>query len=296
MDSQTQQGIWGDEFHFLPFVSIMGASTIGAVNASMAMARDGVPGSVGIIFLLAWGIVTCMLLVAGNQLFCRKGLARKLNRSSVARTGSGAVFVLVTLFAVYGTYSAVSSVSGAHARTVTATPAQPAALPAKAAVQATASKSQLLVPAPKSAGAGSTHYQTSSEPYISTSRLPAPIAPPAGDLVGLPKPASILPVGASIDTEQESTTPQAVERATKPNRKAIKKRKIRRKSKPSGPKTIVAKPAKPVTFSTVDSAAAPAPDRRLKGLTNVQNGSNFSGSSSGGGCTGRTCRENDTNR
>ncbi|NNF80261.1 MAG: hypothetical protein HKN05_19750, partial [Rhizobiales bacterium] len=159
MDSQAQQNIWGDEFHFLPFVSIMGASSIGAVNASMAMARDGVPGSVGIIFLLAWGIVTCMLLVAGNQLFCRKDLAQKLNRSSVARTGSGAAFVLVTLFAVYGTYSAVSSVSGAQARAAAATPAQPAAVPANATVQAAAPSIQPII-APKISGAGSVHYQT----------------------------------------------------------------------------------------------------------------------------------------
>ncbi len=167
MDSQAQQGIWGDEFHFLPFVSIMGASTIGAVNASMAMARDGVPGSVGIIFLLAWGIVTCMLLVAGNQLFCRKDLARKLNRSSVARTGSGAVFVLVTLFAVYGTYSAVSSVSGAQARSVTASPitpsTAPSALPAQSTVQAAipqAVSPEIQARPPKVSGASSVHYQT----------------------------------------------------------------------------------------------------------------------------------------
>lgn len=293
MDNQAQQGIWGDEFHFLPFVSIMGASTIGAANASMAMARDGVPGSVGIIFLLAWGIVTCMLLVAGNQLFCRKELSKKLNRSSISRTGSGAVFVLVTLFAVYGTYSAVSSVSGAHARAVVATPSQPSPSPVQAEAQTSLATTQSN--APKTNGAGSVHYQTSTQPYVSTSRLPAPIAPPAGDLVGLPKPASILPVGAAVDMEQDRTTSEAVKRSTKPKRKAIKKRKIKKKTKPSRPKTIVAKPAKPVTFSTVDSAAAPAPDRSLKGLTSVQNGSNFSGGSSGG-CTGRSCREVDTNR
>jgi len=290
MDSQAQQGIWGDEFHFLPFVSIMGASTIGAVNASMAMARDGVPGSVGIIFLLAWGIVTCMLLVAGNQLFCRKDLAQKLNRSSVARTGSGAVFVLVTLFAVYGTYSAVSSISGAQARTVAASPAQPAALPVQAAVQAAAPKSQAI--APKISGASSVHYQTSSQPYVSTSRLPAPVAPPAGALVELPKPASILPLSATAEREQGNSVNQ---RSTKPKRKAIKKRRIKKNTKPSKAKSIIAKPANPVTFSTVDSAAAPAPTRQLQGLTNVQNRSNFSGKSVGG-CTGRTCRENDLNR
>ncbi|MCP5080881.1 MAG: hypothetical protein GY948_04210 [Alphaproteobacteria bacterium] len=290
MDSQAQQGIWGDEFHFLPFVSIMGASTIGAVNASMAMARDCVPGSVGIIFLLAWGIVTCMLLVAGNQLFCRKDLARKLNRSSVARTGSGAVFVLVTLFAVYGTYSAVSSVSGAQARTAVVTPTQPSAAPVTTTIQAAAPKIQAI--APKVSGTGSVHYQTSSQPYVSTSRLPAPIAPPAGELVGLPKPASILPLSATAKREQGSSV---TKRTAKPKRKAIKKRRNKKNTKPSVAKSIIAKPAKPATFPTVDSAAAPAPTRQLRGLTNVQNGSNFSGKSTGG-CTSRTCRENDLNR
>lgn len=291
MDGQAQHGIWGEEFHFLPFVSIMGASTIGAVNASMAMARDGVPGSVGIIFLLAWGIVTCMLLVAGNQIFCRKQLAQKLNQSSLSRTGSGAAFVVVTLFAVYGTYTAVSSVSGAHAGAVTTVSNPAPASPVNASALTSLPSAQN--PSPVVSGASSTHYQTSNQPYISTTRLPAPIAPPAGELVNLPKPASIIP--ASVDTNPPSDAPP--QRASTPQRKVIKKRRIKQKTKPNRPKTIVAKPAKPaVSFPTVDSASAPAPDRRLKGLTNVQNGANFSGSTLGGGCTGRTCRENDTNR
>ncbi len=282
MDSQAQQGIWGDEFHFLPFVSIMGASTIGAVNASMAMARDGVPGTVGIIFLIAWGLVTCMLLVAGNQLFCRKQLAKKLNRTAIARTGSGALFVLVTLFAVYGTYSAVNSVSGAHARSVVAAPTVPAVAPAP--IQAAAVKAS---------GAGSVHYQTSSQPYKAPGALPAPIAPPADELVRLPKPAPLAPTSLSATTGQNVTAPDTVDRASKPKRKTIKKRRIRKKTNPPA-KNIIAKPAKPVTFSTVDSAAAPAPTRQLQNLTTPQNRSNFSAKSSG--CSGRSCREVDDNR
>ncbi len=282
MDSHAQQGIWGDEFHFLPFVSIMGASTIGAVNASMAMARDGVPGTMGIIFLIAWGLVTCMLVVAGNQLFCRKKLAMKLNRTAVARTGSGAVCVLVTLFAVWGTYSAVSSVSGAHARAVVEAPAAPTKNLPKSPLQASIAKST---------GAGSVHFQTSSQPYRPTGALPAPIAPPSSELVALPKPASILPSSLNSANTQETAATQ--QRA--PKRKAIKKRRIQKKSKPNAPKSIIAKPVKPVTFSTVDSAAAPGPTRPLQDLNNVQSGSNFSGRGSGG-CTSRTCRENDLNR
>ena len=287
MDSQAHQGIWGDEFHFLPFVSIMGASTIGAVNASMAMARDGVPGSVGIIFLMAWGLVTCMLLVAGNQLFCRKKLAKKLNRTVVARTGSGAAFVLVTLFAVYGTYSVVSSVSGAQARSVVAVPEVQSTLPVTASVQ----------PAPaKSTGAGSVHYQTSSQPYRPAGALPAPIAPPAGELVQLPKPAPVEPseITATGGQDPDATALEIAPSAQKPLRNAIKRRPAKRKSTPPKSKSIIAKPEKPVTFSTVDSAAAPAPARQLQGETNQRNGSNFSAKSIG--CTGRNCGESDDNR
>lgn len=284
MDDQAHHGIWGDEFHFLPFVSIMGASTIGAVNASMAMARDGVPGTVGIIFLIAWGLVTCMLLVAGNQLFCRKQLAKKLNRTAIARTSSGALFVLVTLFAVYGTYSAVSSVSGAHARTVVAAPDEPK--------PSTKNKPTEAVTA-KATGAGSVHYQTSSVPYRSTGGLPAPIAPPPGELVRLPKPAPLAPTSLSSTEEQNASPSDTVERASPPKRKAIKKRRIKKKSKPAA-KSIIAKPAKPVTFSTVDSAAAPAPARQLQSLTTPQAGSNFSSKSSG--CSGASCRALDDNR
>lgn len=281
MDSHAHQGIWGDEFHFLPFVSIMGASTIGAVNASMAMARDGVPGTVGIIFLFAWAIVTCMLLVAGNQLFCRKRLASKLNRTAVARTGSGAVCVLVTLFAVWGTYSAVSSVSGAQARTVVAAPSAP---------QKPQTRSPLQAVAAKSSGAGSVHYQTSNKPYRATGTLPAPIAPPVQELTSLPKPASIIP-----SQQNATTTVQDSEATAAPKRKATKKRRIRKQRKPNQPKSILAKPAKPVSFPTVDSAAAPAPTNQLRDLSNIQSGSNFSGNGNNG-CSSKSCRANDLNR
>lgn len=284
MESHAHQGIWGEEFHFLPFVSIMGASTIGAVNASMAMARDGVPGTVGIIFLIAWGIVTCMLLVAGNQLFCRKNLASKLNRTAVARTGSGAVCVLVTLFAVWGTYSAVSSVSGAQARTVVAAPAT--------TPEQTQTTAPLQVMIAKTTGAGSVHYQTSSKPYLAEGELPAPIAPPAGELVSLPEPASIIPSQQDTFGEQDAAEASV---ASKPSRKITTKRPIRKITKPSGPKTIVATPTKPVTFSTVDSAAAPAPTNQLRDLNNIQSGSNFSGNGSSG-CSSKTCLEKDANR
>ncbi|MEM1200486.1 MAG: hypothetical protein AAGI06_14380 [Pseudomonadota bacterium] len=288
MDSPAHQGIWGDEFHFLPFVSIMGASTIGAVNASMAMARDGMPGSVGIIFLMAWGLVTCMLLVAGNQLFCRKQLAKKLNRTVIARTGSGAAFVLVTLFAVYGTYSAVSSVSGAQARSVIAVPEVQSTLPVTASIQAE--------PAPQTGGAGSIHYQTSGQTYQPSGALPAPIAPPIGELARLPKPATLQDsdLNATGGQDPNASALEIKPSAQTPERKAIKKRPAKRKSKQTKPKSIIAKPAKPVTFSTVDSASAPAPARQLQGEASQRNGSNFSAKSIG--CTGRNCGEADDNR
>ncbi len=287
MDSPAQQGIWGDEFHFLPFVSIMGASTIGAVNASMAMARDGMPGSVGIIFLMAWGLVTCMLLVAGNQLFCRKKLAKTLNRTVVARTGSGAAFVLVTLFAVYGTYTAVSSVSGAQARSVVAVPEVQSTLPVTASVQ----------PAPStSTGAGSVHYQTTGQTYRPAGALPAPIAPPIGELARLPKPAATEEpsLNATRGQDPDASALEINPNAQAPKRKAIQKRPAKKKTRPAKAKSIIAKPAKPVTFSTVDSASAPAPARQLQGETSQSNGSNFSAKSIG--CSGRNCREVDDNR
>ena len=291
MHSPAHQGIWGDEFHFLPFVSIMGASTIGAVNASMAMARDGVPGSVGIIFLMAWGLVTCMLLVAGNQLFCRKKLASKLNRTVIARTGSGAAFVLVTLFAVYGTYSAVSSVSGAQARSVVAVPEVKSTLPVTASIQPT------QTPKPQINGAGSVHFQTTGQTFRPAGALPAPIAPPVRELARLPKPATLdqTDLTATGGQDPEARALEIKPSAQAPKRKAIKKRPTKQKSKQRKPRSIIAKPAKPVTFSTVDSASAPAPARQLQGETTLRNGSNFSAKSSGV-CSGRSCGAVDDNR
>ena len=56
------QNVVGSDFHFLPFISIFGASAVGAVNGSLAMLRDGVPPQQASVFFLLWCLVTCVLL------------------------------------------------------------------------------------------------------------------------------------------------------------------------------------------------------------------------------------------
>ncbi|MEM8686771.1 MAG: hypothetical protein AAGF81_05560, partial [Pseudomonadota bacterium] len=209
-------------------------------------------------------------------------------RTVLARTSSGAAFVLVSLFAVYGTYIAVSSVSGAQARSVIAVPQVQSTQPVIASIQ----------PAPAaSTAAGSVHYQTTGQTRRAAGALPAPIAPPIGELARLPKPAALDQTELNPTGGQDPNA-EALEikpSAQTPKRKAIKKRPIRKKkSAPAKPKSIIAKPAKPVTFSTVDSASAPAPARQLQGDTSQRNGSNFSAKSIG--CSGRNCGEVDDNR
>ena len=69
---EDEQNIWGQEFHFLPFVSIFGASTAGAVNAIMVMSRDGVPLAYAILFLACWAVGTGVLLVADFRFLVRR--------------------------------------------------------------------------------------------------------------------------------------------------------------------------------------------------------------------------------
>ena len=272
---EDEQNFWGREFHFLPFVSIFGASTAGAVNAIMVMSRDGVPVGYAIAFLLCWVIGTGVLLVGANRFFDRPDVIQASMGSFFHRAGSGALCMIAALAAVFAEYKAVDAFAAPHKPAIATH--QPAAEPVAARLAAT----QI----PKE----SVHFRrTDLLPGQLTAlpkkRLPEPIAPPAQELVALPKPVSDKPqgelrilqygesVGLTDDTPLVSET-AANRTVKKPAKK--KKRRVVKRRKPKNPLIKNVKADDPVS---VDSASAPAPRRQIRGLT-TESGGNTTGKS-----------------
>ena len=67
---EDEQNFWGREFHFLPFISIFGASVAGAVNAMMVMGREGVPIGYAVAFLLCWGSIVALADCPASPFAC----------------------------------------------------------------------------------------------------------------------------------------------------------------------------------------------------------------------------------
>ncbi len=285
MGEYGEPSFWGEEFHTLPFVSIFGASTAGAVTATMSMAGDGVPVGYAACFLAVWALVTASLLVAANRFFDRPDIEYAAMGSLSRRAGSGAICTVAALAAVFATYKTVDALAATH-QAGAATQQHLARVPAKPR-------------AARSVPKESVHFRRTDLLPGQVARLPEnlpkPIAPPAEELVSLPKP--ILTVASSgaeskilKDGDSISLGEPAVAKAKAKARKTVKKRKKKRrvakirkkhrvaKHKRSNPLVRDNTKQKSLSSSTIRSASAPAPKRKIRGLT-TESGGDTSGKS-----------------
>ncbi len=223
--------------------------------------------------------MTAVLLIAANRFFDRPDVERAAMGSIFHRAGSGAVCVLATLIAVFATYKTVDALAATH-KTGVATHQQQVVKPVKTAVTRDLPKE-------------SVHFRRTDllpgRVAHLPKKLPLPIAPPEKELVSLPKPIPVSADGElAILQDGESVglgeTPPVQAKPTL--KKSVKKRKKRRrvakrkrKRKQKNPLVIgKTRPDSPANFSTVDSASAPAPKRKIRGLT-TESGGDTSGKS-----------------